>query len=227
MALHPQMNHDDPNAARLRTKQTGSLRWQFTQAGELRVCLSDPRPQGSRDERNHRGAMSCSDNDERQHRARAGRRRCRRPRATDVITGGCQCGAVRYALLSEPTGASICHCRMCQKAFGNYFAPLTGVPNADLVWTRGAPGVFKSSEAVERGFCRDCGTPLTFRYVARDRISVSIGSLDEPAPRDAGNELGRRGRASGFPNSPHVARGPDGRRRDAGGTPSLEVAPAS
>ena len=99
---------------------------------------------------------------------------------TQNITGGCQCGAVRYALKSEPTGASICHCRMCQKAFGNYFAPLTGVPLADLEWTRGQPGIFKSSEAVERGFCRDCGTPLSFRYVARDRISVSIGSLDEP-----------------------------------------------
>lgn len=97
-----------------------------------------------------------------------------------ILTGGCQCGGVRYALLSEPTHASICHCRMCQKAFGNYFAPLTGVPRADLVWTKGQPGTFRSSEAVERGFCRDCGTPLTFRYVEQDRISVSIGSLDDP-----------------------------------------------
>jgi hypothetical protein len=95
--------------------------------------------------------------------------------------GGCQCGAVRYALMSEPTHASICHCRMCQMAFGNYFAPLTGVPNEDLAWTRGEPGIFKSSEAVERGFCRDCGTPLTFRYVEQNRICVSIGSLDDPS----------------------------------------------
>ena len=54
-----------------------------------------------------------------------------------ILTGGCQCGAVRYALLSEPTNASICHCRMCQKAFGSYFAPLTGVPPKDLSWVRG------------------------------------------------------------------------------------------
>jgi hypothetical protein len=101
-------------------------------------------------------------------------------RADPVMTGGCQCGAVRYALMSEPTHASICHCRMCQKAFGNYFAALTGVPPADLVWTKGEASTFRSSEAAERGFCRGCGTPLTFRYVARDRICVSIGSLDEP-----------------------------------------------
>jgi len=97
-----------------------------------------------------------------------------------VMTGGCQCGAVRYALYEEPTAASICHCRMCQKAFGNYFAPLTGVQLKDFAWTRGEPGTFRSSELVERGFCRDCGTPLSFRYTAKDRISVAIGSLDEP-----------------------------------------------
>jgi hypothetical protein len=96
-------------------------------------------------------------------------------------TGGCQCGAVRYALYADPTGASICHCRMCQKAFGNYFAPLAGVPPKDFAWTRGKPGAFKSSEAAERGFCRDCGTPLMYRFLDHDRISVSLGSLDDPS----------------------------------------------
>ena len=33
-------------------------------------------------------------------------------------TGGCQCGAVRYALLALPLEVSVCHCRMCQKASG-------------------------------------------------------------------------------------------------------------
>jgi hypothetical protein len=97
-----------------------------------------------------------------------------------VITGGCQCGAVRYALHAEPTKPSICHCRMCQKAFGNYVAPLVGVRMGELAWTRGDPGRFRSSDAVERGFCRDCGTPLFYRKLDRDRISVAIGSLDEP-----------------------------------------------
>ena len=98
-----------------------------------------------------------------------------------VLTGGCQCGAVRYALFSIPSEPSICHCRMCQKAFGNYFAPLAGVPLGDLEWTNGQPGTFHSSELVERGFCRDCGTPLSYRAAGKDRISVSLGSLDDPA----------------------------------------------
>jgi len=97
-----------------------------------------------------------------------------------ILTGGCQCGAVRYALYAEPTGASICHCRMCQKAVGNYFAALAGVKRDDFAWTRGRPGAFRSSEVIERDFCRDCGTPLTYRLLDGDRISITIGSLDDP-----------------------------------------------
>jgi hypothetical protein len=118
-----------------------------------------------------------------------------RPR---LMTGGCQCGAVRYALHAEPTGASICHCRMCQKAFGNYFSALTGLPPADLTWTRGQPGTFRSSEAVERGFCRDCGTPLTYRVVGSNRISIAIGSLDEPARITPEIQYGIEGRLPAF-----------------------------
>jgi hypothetical protein len=70
---------------------------------------------------------------------------------------------------------------MCQKAFGNYFAPFAGVSRGDLAWVKGEPGVFRSSEVVERGFCRDCGTPLFYCYHDRGRISVALGSLDDPS----------------------------------------------
>ena len=97
-----------------------------------------------------------------------------------VHSGGCQCGGVRYALYAEPSNAHVCHCRMCQKAFGSYFAPLAGVALGDFAWVKGRPGIFRSSQAVERGFCEACGTPLFFRYIDRDRISISLGSLDDP-----------------------------------------------
>ena len=97
-----------------------------------------------------------------------------------VRSGGCQCGAVRYALASEPTHTSVCWCRMCQKASGNYFQGFTGVPRGDFSLTRGQPGTFRSSAAVARDFCRECGTPLTYRRLAVDRISVTVGSLDRP-----------------------------------------------
>ena len=99
---------------------------------------------------------------------------------TFPVTGGCQCGAVRYAADAPLGNASICHCRMCQKAFGSFYAPLVSVPREAFRLTRGTLATFMSSDAVERGFCRDCGTPLSFRYLDSDKIDISIGSLDNP-----------------------------------------------
>ncbi len=96
------------------------------------------------------------------------------------LTGGCQCGAVRYRLEAAPTGANVCHCRMCQKAGGGPFMAFAGARLGELVWTQGAPKIFASSAVAERGFCSECGTPLTYRLVGRDRISVTIGNLDQP-----------------------------------------------
>lgn len=92
-----------------------------------------------------------------------------------AITGGCQCGAVRYRIgrLGRPI---ICHCRMCQKAFGGFFAPL--VPAYAVEWTRGAPSHFRSSDTVRRGFCAKCGTQLTYEY--KNRLDMAIGTLDNP-----------------------------------------------
>ena len=44
-----------------------------------------------------------------------------------VLTGGCQCGAIRFALSAPPTKVSICHCRMCQKASGAPFASFADI----------------------------------------------------------------------------------------------------
>jgi len=96
------------------------------------------------------------------------------------LTGGCQCGAVRYVLREPPSNPHICHCRMCQKAFGSFFAPLVGVRLAAFAVTRGAISKFRSSSETDRGFCRDCGTPLSFQYLDSEWIAVSIGSLDDP-----------------------------------------------
>jgi len=102
------------------------------------------------------------------------------PERHPLHTGGCQCGAVRFALFAEPTHASVCHCRMCQKAFAAPYAALANVAKSDLAWTRGAPRLFDSSDVVERGFCSNCGTPLTFGVKGRDSVSLAIVAFDRP-----------------------------------------------
>jgi len=107
-----------------------------------------------------------------------------------VHTGGCQCGAVRYALYAEPTNPHVCYCRMCQKAFGSYFAPLAGVPPKDFAWVKGTPGVFKSSEAAERRLLREMrhAAVLPLR-----RQGPHLGVARQPRrslPRGAGQQYG-------------------------------------
>ena len=96
-----------------------------------------------------------------------------------TLTGGCQCGAVRYAIMAPPQETGVCHCRMCQKAVGGPFAVFASVRPEDFRWTRGEPGTFASSSLADRDFCRDCGTPLAYRGPS-GRVSVSYGSLDQP-----------------------------------------------
>ncbi|WP_171208117.1 MULTISPECIES: GFA family protein [unclassified Ruegeria] len=102
-----------------------------------------------------------------------------RQQNTDVsagpATGGCQCGAVRYSI-GRLGKASICHCRMCQKAFGSFFAPL--VEAYDVSWTRGERSIFHSSTTNWRGFCDKCGTPLTYEF--NGGLEIAIGTFDDP-----------------------------------------------
>jgi hypothetical protein len=96
------------------------------------------------------------------------------------VTGGCQCGAVRYRIVGPLGKAGICHCRMCQKAFGNFGAALVSVSGADLQWTRGTAATFRSSSIVDRGFCSRCGTPLYMHEDGDDNYEIAIGTLDNP-----------------------------------------------
>ena len=94
---------------------------------------------------------------------------------SETLTGGCQCGAVRFATKLVGRG-SICHCRMCQKAFGSFYGPL--VTSHDGHWTRGEPKWFQSSDQARRAFCPDCGTPLA--YETKYGLELAIGAFDDP-----------------------------------------------
>jgi hypothetical protein len=103
------------------------------------------------------------------------------------FSGGCQCGAVRFRVDGDLGEASICHCRMCQKATGGLFGPYVGAPA--VVWTRGERKRFQSSNKVWRGFCEACGTPLTFEY-GESSVALAIGALDDPAAARPTEQLG-------------------------------------
>lgn len=96
---------------------------------------------------------------------------------TGVITGGCQCGAIRYRA-DRLVQAVLCHCRMCQRAVGHAFGATAW---ADGVEFTGERTMFSSSNAAQRGFCQTCGTPLSFQINNSPKVWVTLGSLDDPS----------------------------------------------
>ncbi|GIK47835.1 MAG: aldehyde-activating protein [Alphaproteobacteria bacterium] len=116
---------------------------------------------------------------------------------TPIVTGGCQCGKVRYALYVAPQNAHVCHCRMCQRATGGVFAALAGAPKSEFAWTGGEPAFFASSNLAKRAYCRDCGTPLSFSYdLPEARFYVTIGSMDDPEAAPIVKQYGVESRIS-------------------------------
>lgn len=97
-----------------------------------------------------------------------------------TMSGGCQCGRVRYTARIASDEAYLCHCRMCQRATGNVSIAFCNVLKRDVTWTR-EPDRYASSPIAERGFCAACGTPLTFAYPDSEKMDLAIASFDDPS----------------------------------------------
>jgi hypothetical protein len=124
---------------------------------------------------------------------------------SDALTGGCQCGAVRFRA-GRLGRSAICHCRMCQKAFGNVFAPL--VTAYDVEWTRGTPKYFRSSNVLQRSFCGDCGTPLGC-LDDDGMLELAVGAFDDPAVAAPSVQFNMRDRVAFFDDLASLPPQPD------------------
>jgi hypothetical protein len=100
---------------------------------------------------------------------------------TDLLTGGCACGAIRYQLREPPFDTGWCHCRLCQRTSGAPAIVFTTVGREAFSVTQGEPATWRSSAFGERGFCAQCGCLLTMRIdFQSDTIDVSAATLDRP-----------------------------------------------
>lgn len=102
------------------------------------------------------------------------------------FSGGCACGAIRYACTAEPLLSLNCHCRDCQRETGSAFAPVLGVPKTAFAITQGHPQYFAltadSGQTTTRAFCAACGSRLFgLPGSAPDLVTLRGGSLDDPS----------------------------------------------
>ena len=100
-------------------------------------------------------------------------------------TGGCACGAIRYATAHAPIFQNHCQCRDCQRRSGTgHGSWLTFPARAEMSISGEATywDVAADSGNVKRhAFCPVCGTPVFLRFAAApDFIAVPAGSLDDP-----------------------------------------------
>lgn len=98
------------------------------------------------------------------------------------LTGGCRCGAVRYAISGEPQHVALCHCADCRRSAGAPVVAWAAFAENELTLSAGTPKVFNSSGAAMRSFCGTCGTGLLYRNaeVLPGIVDVQSATLDDP-----------------------------------------------
>jgi len=105
------------------------------------------------------------------------------------LTGGCQCGALRYEILQAPSLTYTCHCIACQHMTGSAFSLGLIVAESAFRLTSGEPRLIQrtadSGRVSTRWLCPDCGCwicgapqPGTTGEMVR---RVRAGTLDDTA----------------------------------------------
>jgi hypothetical protein len=139
------------------------------------------------------------------------------------ITGGCNCGAVRFEISQPLVAAVTCWCKRCQRRSGTGSAPnartvpgsfrLVSGAEAATAWDPGDGGW-------EKVFCGRCGSQVCSRDPAdHDRVGVRFGALDgDPGIRPGAHQFTAYAAAWAPVPDDGLPRYPERAPADAGGS---------
>lgn len=100
---------------------------------------------------------------------------------SEVLTGGCLCGAIRYRIEGPARLVSNCHCSLCRRAHGAAFVTWLTVRADRFSVETGEPKRYASSEHGWRAFCPACGSQVISGSAHYARyVEVTAGTLDNP-----------------------------------------------
>lgn len=100
------------------------------------------------------------------------------------VTGGCHCGAIRFAAEVDPQRVTLCHCTDCQQLSGGPYRATAPAAAESFQLLSGEPAIYiktaDSGAKRRQAFCRDCGTPI-YAAALEDTASYSLrlGTLDQ------------------------------------------------
>ncbi|MDX6615850.1 MAG: hypothetical protein QOD60_941 [Solirubrobacterales bacterium] len=98
------------------------------------------------------------------------------------LTGGCNCGAVRYEVTEPLVIASYCHCKRCQRRSGAAASPNAHPAPGSFRIVKGEDRLksWKPEGGGEKLFCGDCGSSVYAHNPGHpDSIGIRMGTLDQ------------------------------------------------
>jgi hypothetical protein len=102
--------------------------------------------------------------------------------STGKVEGRCLCGSVVFQYEANPNWSLHCHCESCRRATSSPVTTWISIPRSAFVLVKGAPRHYRSSPGVKRGFCGNCGSPLTYENDRiPDEVHLYAASLSDPA----------------------------------------------
>jgi hypothetical protein len=99
-----------------------------------------------------------------------------------ILTGGCNCGNVRYEVTGPLSGASYCHCRRCQRRTGSAASANASAAPGSFRVVAGEERlrVWKPDGGWEKWFCGECGSSLFSRDPDdHARVGIRLGTFDQ------------------------------------------------
>jgi hypothetical protein len=101
---------------------------------------------------------------------------------TDLpLTGGCNCGAVRFEVTEPLVAASYCHCKRCQRRSGAAASPNAHPTPGSFRVLAGEDKLrmWKPQDGGEKWFCGECGSSIFGGNPSHaDPIGIRMGTFD-------------------------------------------------
>ena len=109
------------------------------------------------------------------------------------LTGGCNCGAVRFEVTAPLVSASYCHCKRCQRRSGAAASPNAHPAEGSFRIAQGTATLrmWQPEGGGEKWFCGECGSSLFARNPSHaNPIGIRMGAFDaDPGIRPSARQF--------------------------------------
>jgi hypothetical protein len=104
------------------------------------------------------------------------------------IEGRCLCGAVTVRATAVHGHVEACHCTMCRQWGGSALLCVQCESDVEIDGDEQVAR-YRSSKWAERGFCRQCGSNLFYRYLPADSYCFTAGLFPDDALKPLSEEI--------------------------------------